>query len=263
MSADLRLREFEGNMQHALRSWHHGGGTERREPGIAEMPFEEMLRSEPRDRVALAKIEELYAHWQELVCKADELDQDPKATDFQRTAARRAAEQFRRSHEDDFAWLADLESADVVDEYDWLQRMVGVKLVFRWILAEGFHPLKLMKRLYAVGRALGIEPFSQLTMKEQGQMFSETKAAVSWRMKLLSGLIRLRSMAGKRLPGQKSPHSAASYSTAQQGNKNRAGHAERQATFTRQLAVPKTPNPKPQQRSFLRSLHVPKTHSTP
>lgn len=249
MSADTRLRVFEGNMDKALRSWKSGGGVQRKEPGIAEVPFDQILRTEARDRDALNKIEELYAHWQELECKADALDQDTKATDAMRAAARKAAEAFRRSHEDDFAWLADLAdgSASLVDDYDWQQRMMGVKLAFRWILAEGFHPLKMMKRLYAVGRAMGIDPFTQLTMEEQGLMFSETKAAVSWRMKLLSGIISRRAMAGKRLPGQKSPHSAGSYSVAQKGNDNRATGARKRQ----------------RQSSFLRSLHVPKTNPNP
>ena len=76
-------------------------------------------------------------------------------------------------------------------------------------------------------------------------MFSETKACVSWRMKVLSGLISLRGMIGKRLPGQKSPHSSASYSKAQMGNGNRANgkQAQRQASFLRILHVPKSPMP--------------------
>lgn len=232
-------------MEHALRSWHAAGGRETHETVIAEMPFESLLRADKKDPEMLARIESIYHHWQELVCAADALDQEAKVPDRLRVAARKRADEFRALHEDDFALLTDLQDEDVADEYDWQHRMQGVRLVFRWILAEGFHPLKIMKRLYAVGRAAGIEPFTQLTMEEQGMMFSETKASVSWRMKMLSGLINMRHMAGKRLPGQKSPHSSASYSVAQEGNKNRANgkRAPRQASFLRTLHVQKTKSP--------------------
>lgn len=134
-------------------------------------------------------------------------------------------------------------------EYEWRQRILGAQIVFRWILAEGFNPLKMMKRLFAIGRALRLEPFTQMTMNEQGLMFSETKAAVSWRMKLLSGAIKLRGMAGHRLPGQKTERAVEASRLAALGNHNRTsgggsgagrpvnGHKPRQGSFLRKLRV--------------------------
>lgn len=130
-----------------------------------------------------------------------------------------------------------------VGEWEWRQRILGVRAMFRWILAEGFHPLKIMKRLYAIGRALDLEPFNRLTMREQGLMFSETKAAVSWRMKQLSGLIKGLGMNGHRLAGQKTSRASDAARAAALGNHNRAnGKARRK--------------PAARQKSFLRSLHV-------
>ena len=106
-------------------------------------------------------------------------------------------------------------------DYEMMQRVVGVKGLYRYLLAEGNHPLAIMKRLYAAGAAMNIEAFASLTMEERALMFGETKAAVSFRMKKLSGMIERAGMKGSRLPGQKSKDSTANYSAAQIGNQNR------------------------------------------
>jgi hypothetical protein len=108
-----------------------------------------------------------------------------------------------------------------IGEYEMAQRRAAIKGLFRYLLAEGNHPLKLMKRLYAVGVGLCIDEFSGMTNEERGMMFGESKAAVSWRIKFLSGLIRRSGMRGVKLPGQKSPESAAVYAQVQKGNSNR------------------------------------------
>lgn len=106
-------------------------------------------------------------------------------------------------------------------EYEMLQRHVGIKGLFRYILAEGHHPQKIMKRLYAAGSGFLIEPFCTMTQEERGLMLGETKAAVSHRMKSISGMIEREGMKGSRLPGQKSKASTANYSASQVGNTNR------------------------------------------
>lgn len=108
-----------------------------------------------------------------------------------------------------------------VDEDVLAQRREAIRGVFRYLVAEGPHPLKIMKRLYAVGRGLMIEPFCELTMDESALMFSESKAAHSWRVKFLSGVIERCGMKGSRLPGQKNKSSTANYSMSQAGNSNR------------------------------------------
>lgn len=108
-------------------------------------------------------------------------------------------------------------------EYEMAQRRAAIRGAFRYLTAEGPNPLKIMKRLYALGRGLHIEPFQSMTMEESGMMFSETKAAHSWRMKYLSGLIHRSGQKGVRLPGQKSPGASASYAECQKGNQNRKG----------------------------------------
>jgi hypothetical protein len=106
-------------------------------------------------------------------------------------------------------------------EYERAQRRAAIRAIFRYLTAEGPHPLKIMKRLYAIGRGLNIPPFCELTMEEAGLMFGETKAAHSFRVGLLSGVIERSGMHGSRLPGQKSRSASLSYSRAQEGNRNR------------------------------------------
>ena len=73
-------------------------------------------------------------------------------------------------------------------QYEYAQRRLGIRALFAYLCAEGNDPLKIMKRLYAAGRGFSLEPFCTMTMREQALMFGETPAAVSWRMKQLSGM---------------------------------------------------------------------------
>jgi hypothetical protein len=109
-------------------------------------------------------------------------------------------------------------------DYEMRQRAVGVRSFLRYLTCEigkGAALLAIMKRLFAAGRAMGVAPFNQLTMTEAGLMFGETKAAHSWRCKLLSGKLKLAGMNGVQLPGQKSPDASAVYAKVAQGNGNR------------------------------------------
>lgn len=106
-------------------------------------------------------------------------------------------------------------------EYEMAQRRAAVRAVFRYVGKEGPNPLKAMKRFYTLARGMGIEPFCNLTMEEAGLMLGETKAAVSYRMKQLSGKVEVLGMKGSRLPGQKVKSSSPNYSKAQAGNSNR------------------------------------------
>lgn len=133
-------------------------------------------------------------------------------------------------------------------DYERLQRMMGARAFLRYIKKEGCTLPRIMKNMFAAGRAMHDPFFSSLTMTEAGLMFSETKAAHSFRCKLLSGEIKLAGAHGVRLPGQKTPDATPNYSGAQKGNKNRLGGRKRRA-------------PGPTQKSFLKQLHVGKAKS--
>ncbi len=110
-----------------------------------------------------------------------------------------------------------------VGEYEMRQRMVGIKAFFRFLKARGLHPAAMLKQLAAAGRACHEEPFHAMTMGELGLLFGETKAAHSWRCKILSKEIELSGMHGSKLPGQKSKAASESYRVVSQGNQNRLG----------------------------------------
>lgn len=108
-----------------------------------------------------------------------------------------------------------------VTDYEWNQRMVGVKAFFRFLVSRGVHPAGMLKQLAAAGRAMGISPFQDMTMGEIGLMYSETKAAYSWRCKVLSREIELSGMRGSKLAGQKSAEAVQTYRKIRKGNTNR------------------------------------------
>ena len=112
-------------------------------------------------------------------------------------------------------------------DYEMRQRALGARAILEWIVGEGIHPKKLVKRLLAVGRAAGTQPFTLLTMEEAGLLVDETKAAHSHRCKVLSGLMAKAGAYGFKIAGQKSAASTAKYAAAQKGNKNRANSVKR------------------------------------
>lgn len=124
-----------------------------------------------------------------------------------------------------------------VGDYEMRQRVVGVRAFLRFVKGRGVTLPRIMKQLFAAGRAMGDPFFARLTMTESGLIFSETKAGHSFRCKLLSGEIELAGMKGIKLPGQKSPESSAVYAAVQKGNSNRAKKTGtiRQGSFLKQL----------------------------
>ncbi len=128
-------------------------------------------------------------------------------------------------------------------EYELIQRRAAVKAFFRFLKMHGESPAAMLKQLAAAGRACSVEPFSKMTMEEIGRLFSETKAAHSWRCKVLSHEIELSGQRGIQLPGQKKASASEVYSRIRQGNTNRAGgkkrRRQRQGSFLKKLHVPK------------------------
>lgn len=131
---------------------------------------------------------------------------------------------------------------DGIGDYEMRQRTMGVRALFRMLKAGGVEMDKIMQQLFSAGRAVHDEFFSSLTMTESAMMFSRTRAAHSWRCKVISGKIKLAGMKGVRLPGQKTPESSETYAQSAKGNRNRKKKQRSRA----------------RQKSFLGKLHVPK-----
>lgn len=147
-----------------------------------------------------------------------------------------------------------------ISDYEMRQRVIGVRAFLRFLKARGLTMPQIMKQLFASGRAVQDPFFSSLTMTESGLMFSETKAAHSWRVGVLSGQIQLEGMKGYRLPGQKNPESKGVYAATAKRTRNRAKKAK-QGSFLRKLATKQSPHKggshisaKPRQATFTRKL---------
>lgn len=128
-------------------------------------------------------------------------------------------------------------------EYELIQRRAAVRAFFRFLKLHGESPSAMLKQLAAAGRACCVEPFASMTMEESGHLFSETKAAHSWRCKVLSREIELSGALGVQLPGQKRAAASEVYSRIRKGNTNRKGGKKRSRM---------------RQGSFLKKLHVQK-----
>lgn len=141
--------------------------------------------------------------------------------------------------EDDF-------TGEPVGEYETGQRKVGARAFVRFISGDGLHPAALLKQFLVACRAMGIAPYAHMTMEEIGLLFSETKAAHSWRCKILSGEMELSGIKAARMPGQKTKAASESYKKCRKGNTNRRDGKKakvRQESFLRKLHVPKTNQP--------------------
>lgn len=115
--------------------------------------------------------------------------------------------------------LAQEDTADVQSE-----RLETLRALNRFYVADGPHPGSVLRRVFAVLKAVSPELIVNMTLAEMGQMFGETKAAQSWRVKkIFTNYQRERGIKGFKAAFQKSEKARSAYSRAQQGNTNRAG----------------------------------------
>jgi hypothetical protein len=116
------------------------------------------------------------------------------------------------------ALLASEDGADE-DERQARSEIVGKMLDF--ILQDGAHPAKAMKNLYAIVHALRPQALpGKWTCQDIADLFGETKAAHSWRVKQLCGP-KLKGARPIKARFQKAASATANYSAAQKGNHNR------------------------------------------
>jgi hypothetical protein len=102
---------------------------------------------------------------------------------------------------------------------------------FRAILADFFadgpHPAKVMRRVFALTKAYAPELILNMTCQDLGNMFGETRAAVSWRINQLHNKrVKAAGANGTHVRFQKSETTRAKYRLAAKGNKNRAKGAK-------------------------------------
>lgn len=170
---------------------------------------------------------------------------------------------------------AEQDGEEAWGEYEWKIAMLMLRRWLRWLKSkagiksdEKFRPgpvSNLLMQLFAAGRAAGDPFFSSLSFTESGLLFSQTKAAASFRGRMISGILEEAGMAGTRLPGQKSPLSIPKYAKAAKESQARLGSNRakksrpRQGSFLKQLKTGKSGNRKTEigksrQATFTRKL---------
>lgn len=101
--------------------------------------------------------------------------------------------------------------------------------MLRFFYADGMHPGCVLRRVFAVAKAIKPELVGDMSLEELALMFGETKAAQSWRIKkIFSDYQRQAGVKGFKASFQKSEAAVAAYSRAQRGNKNRTAGKHQQ-----------------------------------
>lgn len=119
------------------------------------------------------------------------------------------------------ALLASEAGEDEDDERRARSQIIGVLIDF--VLQDGVHPAHALKNFYALVHALRPQALpGRWTCQDFADLFGETKAAHSWRVKQLFGA-RLEARGARPIKArfQKSASAVKSYAAAQQGNTNR------------------------------------------
>lgn len=119
--------------------------------------------------------------------------------------------------------LAVLLAGEIADDEDEQRRRSEVLAAFvDFVLQDGAHPAAAMKNFFAVVHALRPQALAHWTCEDFGQLFGQTKAAHSWRVKKLFGpWIEARGSRPIRARFQKAASATRNYSEAQKGNRNR------------------------------------------
>lgn len=117
--------------------------------------------------------------------------------------------------------LDDLIRAEEGEQEEHDEKLAKVLLYF---YADGPHPGAVLRRVFAVTKAIRPDLLLNMSDAEIGMMFGETRAAQSWRRKkIFSNYQRDRGVKGYLSPSQKSESSRGVFSAAQRGNTNRRG----------------------------------------
>lgn len=107
------------------------------------------------------------------------------------------------------------------------REMLG--LVLDYFFADGRHPGSVLRRVYAVARAIRPRLIGHMNGTELALMFGETRAAQAWRVKkIFSGYLQERGAKGFKATFQKSESSTPKYAAAARGNQNRRGKTTNQ-----------------------------------
>jgi hypothetical protein len=120
---------------------------------------------------------------------------------------------------------------DVMEREEGIKEEVGqevfteyVALIMNLFFADGAHPAKVLRRVYAYAKKYRPELIHNMSVRDLGLLFGESGAAVSYRIKMIFDEPQARA-GGKayKAPWQKTAAACRSFSEAQKGNQNRRG----------------------------------------
>lgn len=117
--------------------------------------------------------------------------------------------------------LIDGEEGDSADEA--AIRRETLEKMLEYFFADGPAPHRVMKRLYALVKAIRSDLILHMSCEEIGKLFGETRAAVSWRVQQCFNKLIERNGGVGKAPFQKSDGAREAYAAAQKGNTNRRG----------------------------------------
>lgn len=141
-------------------------------------------------------------------------------------------EQLLRREDDGLPHGADYQAEE--DEVAFALKRAGVRAMMRRLIGAAMRPgsenlkpaarfsfQRLMKAFFQMARAMGMGEVVGLSYEDEGMMFGESKAAVSWRLKRLSEELEAAGLRGYKLPGQKKD--TPEYSKAQKASQGKNG----------------------------------------
>lgn len=96
--------------------------------------------------------------------------------------------------------------------------------LMEFLFAEGPHPGKVMRRLYAWVKKFRPSAIWDMGYRNMGLLFDESGAAIEWRVgAILDEYAKAKGLEAVKMPWQRSEEACESYSDVQQGNGNRVG----------------------------------------
>lgn len=112
------------------------------------------------------------------------------------------------------------EEEDTDDTLAARSEIIGMMIDFA--MQDGPHPQAVLKNFYAIVHALRPQALRGWTCQDIAELFGETKAAHSWRVKKIFK-VRLEAVGARPIKArfQKPSGATANYSAAQKGNHNR------------------------------------------
>lgn len=111
------------------------------------------------------------------------------------------------------------------DEEARAVRSEALRALVDFIMQDGPEPLKVLKNFFATVHLLRPSKLPNWTCHDYAELFGETKAAHSWRVKKLGKVLEARGGRPIKARFQKAASATKNYSAAQKGNRNRRhGH---------------------------------------